>query len=117
MFSWSNVYSYDKLFRMHIAKHPLHNWGIILQQAWSFCLTDKISQTTGNGFEINFNRRVMTTVKGKLKSALISMQVIAHMVLSVNLNIVVESAASSGMEHLIAGRLDWTTGVKESFSR
>ena len=43
IFSWSNVYTYDKLFRMHMAKHPGQNWGIILQQAWSFCLNDRVS--------------------------------------------------------------------------
>ena len=45
MFAWRNVYSYDKLFRTHMAKHPQRNWGIILQQAWSFCLTEKIGHT------------------------------------------------------------------------
>ena len=46
-FSWNNVYTYDKLFRMHITKHPEKNWGIILHQAWSFCLTEKIQQANG----------------------------------------------------------------------
>ena len=53
IFAWSNVYTYDKLFRMHIAKHPKRNWGIILQQAWSFCLMEK----NGNQNQTNYNGR------------------------------------------------------------
>ena len=38
IYSWDNVYSYDKEFRLHMAKHPDRNWSIILQQAWSMKL-------------------------------------------------------------------------------
>ena len=42
-FSWENVYRYDREFRLHMSRHHLHrNWGVILQQAWSMCLKDKI---------------------------------------------------------------------------
>ena len=34
---WDNVYTYDKDFRL-----PMRNWGIILQQAWNFCLKEKL---------------------------------------------------------------------------
>ena len=51
-FAWENVYLYDKEFRIHISKFPQRNWSIILQQAWSMCLKDKLhednkNQTTG----------------------------------------------------------------------
>ena len=42
-FIWENVYLYDKDFRLHMARNPDRNWGIILQQAWSLCLKDRIS--------------------------------------------------------------------------
>ena len=43
-FAWDNVYFYNKEFRMHISKFPQHSWAIILQQAWSMCLKDKVRQ-------------------------------------------------------------------------
>ena len=43
VYSWRNVYTYDKLFCTHMGKHHERNWGIILQQVWSFCLTEKIN--------------------------------------------------------------------------
>ena len=42
-FAWDNVYAYDKDFRIHMSRHLQRNWGIILQQAWSVRLKDKIS--------------------------------------------------------------------------
>ena len=41
-FSWDNVYQYDKEFRMHLSQYPLRSWAVILQQAWSICLKDRI---------------------------------------------------------------------------
>ena len=38
------MYFYDKEFRMHISKFCQCNWAIILQQAWSMCLKDKVRQ-------------------------------------------------------------------------
>ena len=40
---WDNVYTYDKEFCIHLSKFPQRSWLIILQQAWSMCLKDKIS--------------------------------------------------------------------------
>ena len=34
-YPWSNVYKYDREFRIHMSEHPERNWGIILQQAWA----------------------------------------------------------------------------------
>ena len=41
---WENVYSYDKEFRMHIAQHPDCSWAVILQQAWSLKLKDRLTK-------------------------------------------------------------------------
>ena len=41
-YTWENVYAYDKEFRIHLSKHPNCNWGVILQQAWSMKLCDRI---------------------------------------------------------------------------
>ena len=43
-FSWENVYSYDKEFRMHISNFPQRSWAIILQQAWTMCLKDRVNR-------------------------------------------------------------------------
>ena len=42
---WDNVYQYDKEFRMHMAER---SWAIILQQAWSLRLKDKLHITGEN---------------------------------------------------------------------
>ena len=41
-FVWENVYQYDKEFRLHISKFPHQKWSVILQQAWSMCLKDRL---------------------------------------------------------------------------
>ena len=46
-FSWDNVHRYDHNFRMHMAQHQNQNWGVILQQAWSMFLKDKINYQCG----------------------------------------------------------------------
>ena len=43
---WENVYLYDRDFRLHLARNPTRSWAIILQQAWSFRLKDRLR--TGN---------------------------------------------------------------------
>ena len=45
---WENVYSYDKEFRLHLSKHPDRNWGVILQQAWSMKLKDRLNYAGSN---------------------------------------------------------------------
>ena len=42
---WENVYSYDKEFRLHMSRHPDRSWAVILQQAWSMKLRDRISKS------------------------------------------------------------------------
>ena len=44
-YQWDNVYKYDRLFRLHLEQNPGRSWGIILQQAWTLCLKDKINFT------------------------------------------------------------------------
>ena len=41
---WENVYEYDREFRYHISRHPKRSWAIILQQAWTMLLKDRIKQ-------------------------------------------------------------------------
>ena len=41
-FSWDNVYLYDREFRLHMARYPLRSWAMILQQAWTMRLRDKL---------------------------------------------------------------------------
>ena len=57
-YHWDNVYAYDKEFRYHIARHPVRSWAIILQQAWTMLLKDRLKNDnslfqrgtfTGNG--------------------------------------------------------------------
>ena len=49
-FIWENVYRYDCDFRTHMSRHHMnHSWGVILQQAWSMFLKDKISRGGGRG--------------------------------------------------------------------
>ena len=53
-----NVYSYDKEFRHHISRHPQRSWGVILQQAWTMILKDRLRNDNqyfqrGNGQKQN----------------------------------------------------------------
>ena len=41
-YQWDNVYSYDREFRQHISRHPTRTWSVILQQAWTMILKDRI---------------------------------------------------------------------------
>ena len=50
-YQWENVYSYDKEFRYHISRHPTRSWGIILQQAWTMLLKDRLRN--GSPFQRN----------------------------------------------------------------
>ena len=46
-YQWDNVYAYDREFRRHIAKHPYRSWSVILQQAWTMILKDRIHNDYG----------------------------------------------------------------------
>ena len=47
---WENVYAYDKEFRHHIARHPTRTWGVILQQAWTMLLKDRVKSDNNSNF-------------------------------------------------------------------
>ena len=57
-FTWKNVYQYDKEFRSHLGMFPECSSAIILQQAWSICLKDRVGTSFGSGGQKsgNFNR-------------------------------------------------------------
>ena len=63
LFVWENVYMYDKEFRIHMSNFPSWNWAIILQQAWSMYLKDRI-HFTDNSF---YNPNQQTNKQGKSK--------------------------------------------------
>ena len=47
-YAWDNVYRYDREFRTHMNRHHLNRgWAVILQQAWSMYLKDRVP---GNSF-------------------------------------------------------------------
>ena len=54
-YTWENVYTYDKEFRLHLSKFPQRSWSIILQQAWSMYLKDKIFKDETNNFSSGSN--------------------------------------------------------------
>ena len=47
-YTWDNVYMYDKDFRMHMAQNPRCNWSVILQQAWSLRLKDRLNNSNSH---------------------------------------------------------------------
>ena len=53
-FIWDNVYRYDKEFRMYLSNFPNRSWSLILQQAWSICLKDRI-RFNDNGQKFHAN--------------------------------------------------------------
>ena len=52
-YQWDNVYAYDREFCRHVERHPTRNWGVILQQAWTMLIKDRIvspyNSKYGNG--------------------------------------------------------------------
>ena len=56
-FLWENVYTYDREFCIHLNNFPQHTWSVILQQAWSMYLKDKLSHDNKfNSFSGHNNR-------------------------------------------------------------
>ena len=68
-FTWDNVYTYDKEFRMHLSNYPQLSWAVILQQALSMYLKDRIfrdhNQSGGNQFRQKSNETCRRYNKGK----------------------------------------------------
>ena len=46
-----NVYGYDKEFHHHISRHPTRSWAIILQQAWTMLLKDRVRNSGKSYFQ------------------------------------------------------------------
>ena len=49
---WENVYSYDKEFRYHISRHPGRPWNVILQQAWTMILKDRLKNENSVHYQL-----------------------------------------------------------------
>ena len=56
-FVWDNVSAYDRDFRLHMGSHPLRNWSMKLQQAWSLHLREYIRPYTSMGNFANRERQ------------------------------------------------------------
>ena len=52
-YQWDNVYAYDKEFRQHIARHPCRSWSVILQQAWTMLLKDRLKGDNSSYYKNN----------------------------------------------------------------
>ena len=52
-YTWENIYSYDKEFRHHMAHYPDRDWSIILQQAWTMILKDRLKHSDSPYFSRN----------------------------------------------------------------
>ena len=48
---WDNVYTYDKEFRMHISQFPQRSWAVILQQAWTLYMKDRLRYAGGGNVQ------------------------------------------------------------------
>ena len=67
-FIWDNVYCYDKEFRIHLSNFPQLSWSVILQQAWSLYLKDRIShRSDGGGYSMisDHNKKGGSSSKSK----------------------------------------------------
>ena len=61
---WENVYKYDREFCVHMSQFPMRSWSIILQQAYTMFLKDRIvnfeGRRSGNKYDrdlcFRFNR-------------------------------------------------------------
>ena len=63
-YTWDNVYSYDREFRIHLSRHPERSWAVILQQAWSMKLKDRLGayhQHQGDGGNQSHNNNSTRT--------------------------------------------------------
>ena len=93
-YAWENVYRYDHDFRLHMSCYHLkRSWGVILQQAWSMFLKDKVSTP----LTVVLAETMNTNQMHKGSCVLIIIEVSAHMPENVNLIIVVLFAINTGM--------------------
>ena len=48
---WDNVYAYNREFRQYISHHPQRPWNVILQQAWTMLLKDRVKNDNHSFFQ------------------------------------------------------------------
>ena len=65
---WDNVYAYDMDFRMHMSRHPQHNWGIILNLAWQTRLKEKLNNSSRNNYHNQREGNLSNPAKGNGKN-------------------------------------------------
>ena len=61
---WDKVYTYDKEFRYHLSKFPQRSWDLILQQAWSMYLKDRLQSHENRSYN-NYNNMGQSKQKSK----------------------------------------------------
>ena len=44
-YTWDNMYTYDREFRLHMARNPQRSWAMIQQQAWALRLRDRLNNS------------------------------------------------------------------------
>ena len=82
---WDNVYTYDKEFRMHISQFPQRSWAVILQQAWTLYMKDRLRYAGGGNVqntERNGNRKKRKFAEDSIKAS-VKTEVVAGMIIAV----------------------------------
>ena len=98
---WDNMYAYDIDFRLHLSRNPERSWALILQQAWSYRLKEKLSvNRSSSGDHRGFGSNGGDSPE-KFVSSLIGGCV--TMVVTASLITVAEFVGNLDMEH-ITGR-------------
>ena len=64
-YSWYNIYTYDQEFRTHLGTYPDQSWSIVLQQAWSMCLKDRIGGNSNANFSGHGQKNGFGSTKSK----------------------------------------------------
>ena len=55
-FTWENVYLYNRAFRLHLAQFLYRSWSVILQQAWTMKMKDRVFKNDDNRNSSNGNK-------------------------------------------------------------
>ena len=95
-YRWDNVYKYDKQFRIHMARHPHHSWGIICNRLGP--LRSRINMVI-----LHIKMVKVKIVIQRRTSAIDSTRDVAHMETSVNLNTGVVCVTSMAMVLITVG--------------
>ena len=57
-YTWENVYTYDHEFRIHMGNFPQKSWGLILQQAWTMFLKDRLRSNGPGGSQFRQKKEI-----------------------------------------------------------